>query len=531
MLTIVHSPIKYDFSRNPNYVEITTNNMMVTTNLGLKASCYFSGLFACVTNDTLSINVGTTTYTFTFKPTENLPFFELKEITTETSDEYMIYLANALMHVPAIYTFLKVFPDFTALRIEAINGGTAYNFSTSGTDVTGAAFYKTDGTDNVQTVTRPNYKIQLTLFGKNGVSWDQIVSFSKTPVDNKIRCDLQEYIDKYLSYDLPEFGNWISFECTNCIKEFYVKIEELYGDPPTAHATSFSPGGIMSNGTDTIPYKVLKAGYDTTSSKIVSDTQFNRYIIFSSFLTRQNRKKKISRNQIEYLYYIFPINLLSNAAILTKYYNAIGELVNTTVTLATTPGVQQFDVWAFPITRPFSTFALNEDYVKMEVFVRDNSSGDPLSETFTYILDEEASLEDSFLYHCNSDAGLDTVRCKGVRETSGEYDREFSARTLTINDTLFDGDSELNFAEKVNKWAVHSGWVIKSELTYVEELLLSKKVFMYGNEYGQQIPIPVIITNKSLQRNRTNQNLYGYVIEFEEAIKSQISQANYIPIV
>jgi hypothetical protein len=530
-LTIIDSPTEYNQSRNRNYVQISTDNFTFVVNQGNKALCYFNGLHNAVLNNTLTITFGVTTRTYTFKAATNIGAMEVAYFASGPIEQYMVQLANDLRSDTALSTYIEIIPSGTAVFFKALNGGTAYNMGTSSTTAPSVGFYNQNGTDDIVNQNRPNYKIELQLYGEKtpGV-FELIAAEGKEPSSNKIRCDLSYYIDSYLSYDLPNFGAHASFKCSNVCKKFYVTILEKYGTPPVAQVVSIGPGGFMQNSSDTNIYFSLKAGFDTISNRIIPKNQFTYYNTHNAFLTRQNRTKRISRTQIEYLYFLFHTNPLVGAHLRCRYYHADGSISQATI-YSTTGTVAAGQVWAFPAHTPTGIFSTDETVLKFECWVRDSGNLNALSEVFTFYPDDKVYLEETILYFANSDGGLDTLRCTGVTEASADFEREITERTLTVDDTKYDGDSEQTWNEKTNKGQIFSGWKTREELVYIEELLLSRKIFAYGNEFGQQIEIPLIILNKTHMKHRTKQNMYGYVIEYEEAIKSEISQANYYPVV
>lgn len=533
-LTITLPPENYNFSRNLNYVEIETDNQQYSLNKGVVSNAFFTNLVTAIVNDTITIgwNGGATTRTYTFKATTTIGSLEVAIIGGgQTAKEYITQLANDLMTDTVLAAVFSVTSFESALWVVANAAGTAYSLDACATTVPlGVTWYQA-GTDDISIVNRPNYRIAIELWGKTGATWEKIVSFNKVPSNGKIRCDLASYIDDYLQYDRPQF-TWplFAFACPNVCKTFKVKISEQYGDVPVDVSTSTS--GMVEQALDglkhvSIDYRVLKAGFDTISGRIFKVYQFLFYDTNNLFLTRQQRIKKIAPKQKEFLYYLFQVAPASNACLRKRFYDELGNVTEVFDSF-TDPGIQVYDVWYF-WTHDVELF--NGNYSKLEVCVWDVTGALALSEIFTYLADTSYNLDETILYFFNSDGGMDTVRCVGSAEVDIEVEDEVSERSLAINDTDFDGNLLKVYARKNNKFTVFSGYKTQTELNYIEDLLLSKEVFMYGNKYGQQKEIPVIITTKKLVRDKTNQNLKGYVLEFQEGIYSEISQANYIPVI
>lgn len=539
-LTINNSPTDYNFSRNAQYVEIETDNYTYTANFGTKSVVYFNGLANAVVNNTLTIQWNTVSlYVFTFKSTTTIGSNELAVKASGQADfDYVIQLANDLMSHPGMASLFDVTGLQASLYITAKTAGSAINFTSSATSVSGAQIYRTQGQDNIQTQARPNYAIRLELYGWNGSAWELLVNRKKTPAANKVRFDLGPVTDDYLRYDYPAIfpGSaipFVPFKCSNVIRKFYVAISEEFGNPPTTQSTTVSPTGyissVASNKHLTYPYWILKAGFDASSEKVKPDQQLTYYFSNYAFLTRQPRQKKIYEKQLEWLYYCFNL-AYTNVCLRYRFFDANGtETVY--YSAPTIPGINaaQMDVWGFPVNGPNIGFA-NRAYVKMIVCLYSLDSAAAISENFTYLLKQEQSVETTYLYFANSDGGLDTLLCTGQITEGADLTRDVADRTKTIKDTYFDGHQLQLSAEKQNKNRVFSGWKTQAEMDYMEELFMSNYVFVYGNRYGQDIQAPVIITNKEIVTHQTNQNLRGYVIDYVEAIKSPVSQARYYPI-
>lgn len=534
-LTVILPPEVYDFSRNLNYVEIETDNQQYSLNKGVVSNAFFTNLATAIVNDTITIgwNGGASTRTYTFKAATTIGSLEVAIIGGgQTAKEYITQLANDLMTDTVLAAVFSVTSFESALWVVANAAGAAYSLDACATTVPlGVTWYQA-GTDDISIVNRPNYRIAVELWGKTGATWEKIVSFNKVPSNGKIRCDLASYIDDYLQYDRPDFNSpGSSFEGINCCKFFKVKISEQYGEPPIDVSTTMS--GMSEQALDglkhvSIDYRVLKAGFDTISGRLLPANQFYHITNNDLFLTRQPRTKLIAREQTEFLYYLFESTLTSNACVRKRYYDQNGLLVTTTFTGHTNPGIITYDVWGF--WAHDTDFRDTPTYFKMDVCVWDVGLDIQLSELFTYYADDAAYLDKSLIFFFNSDGGLDTLRCMGVSECDIEVEDETVERSLAIDDTNYNGNIVKNYARKNNKFSAFSGYKTQADLNYIEELLLSKEAFVFGNKYGQQIPIPVIITTKKLVRDKTNQNLKGYVLEYEEAIYSELSQANFIPV-
>lgn len=565
MLTLIHKPYSYGFSRNPNYVEILTDNYRYQANLGQKAHLAISAMENAVVNNTLTIAYGAwpappTTVVFTFKSATNISLNEVAiKGSGQSAEEYATQLANDIMSHAGISPYFILWGYYGQLFIQAISGGTAYNLGATTSTVSGFGFQFQDGTNDVQTVLRDNYNIRLLLQQNINDNWVDVIDIKKPPgIDNKVRMDLRRFIDDCLEYQIPNFKNTstlnVAFKCTKSIRNFRCILEEHYGTPPTAKTTTVSPGDSYDWNDGTIyqllETRILKAGFDSLSARGYSTNQLNYYYNNNSFLTRQPRTKYIRRNQREFLYFISRYQEVTGVIVKFKLYDIYG---NETVSYGlTNPGVYVEselgpsyegsynynlnigEVICFPINYESSPFWNSSNYIKMVVsIVKQSDANINRSEEFTYYLDEEVYKDETTIYFINSDTGLDTIRCFGEQELGSNYERTQVTALNNYNGNTFTVQDKTVFTEKTNTAKIFSGWKTKKELLYADEMLMSHYAFIYNNEFGQNIETPIIFTTKTLVKHETNKNLYGYLIEYYEAIKSEISQARYhtIPII
>jgi hypothetical protein len=532
-LTIIDSPTFYNFSRNSITAKISTDNYATTTNTGKKALGIFIIVQALV-NQTMTVTFNATTYVFTFKAATNIGLLQIAvKSVGQSYDDYCAQVAADLMTSAPIAAAFNVTADYTNLVFTAIAPGPQYSLTGSSTNALGGAFYNNIlGTDNIIVTVKENYKIKLSLYEESAANsgvFNKIIEIEKEPSGNFIKCDLGPIIDNYLEYKMPP--NWSvpsAFFCEQLCKRFYVKINEKYGYPQVTASPTIVPPGFMQNATDTINFSVLKAGFDVVSSRYFGGFQFNFYLFYKSFLTRQPRVKKIARYQTEYLYFLFHNTLTANAAINYTLYDKAGVAVQYVMN-ATAP-IFYGNVWAFPVNEPNGFFVNYPEIVKMEVEVIDLTSFAILSEKFTYLADDEIYLDEKFIFFMNADGGMDTIRMSGSVEHNIDFSYEVAERTLIPFESPYEGDSKTLYSQKTNTTKVFSGFCDQAKLNYIEDLILTKKAFIVGNDYNSKAVIPIIITSKKLVRKKTNQNLKGFVIEYYEAIRSELTEYSYHPI-
>lgn len=522
-MTILNTASDYNLSRNPNYVRVQTNNYTIPVNNGVKAQGVFMGMATNVLDDTMTVDFNGTAIVYTFKNTFNIALKQLSKFPGGDVTAYIAQLVNELNMDPAIANFYEITRLATMIVFTARNPGPQYNLSNSSTSISFLNAYYFDnrfGTNNFTTVIRDNFKIVTELWAETAANsnvFEKVVEIAKEPIVDRIELDLAPFIDNCLAYEFPNALNTIAFLCPQLSKRFYVRNYEYYGTPATQQGLIFT----------TITYHSLKAGFGRTMNKVVPKNQLQFfYWVHQCFLTRQNRFKKIARHQLEYLYFCFDTNIPNPASIRYTCYDAKGKttvFVNTT----TAPNIKIGNVWAFPVNHELGYLASYPEFIKMEVQVIVPLLNQVLSETFTYYADDEVYQDECFLFFANADGGLDTVRMTGKIEASQEFSIETSNRTLTVKDSMYDGDSLVQVKEKTDTYTAFSGFVDKETISYIEDLFLSRKVFILKRSASGLYQMPIVITTKALVKHKTRQNLFGYQVEYYEAQRSELPDYTY----
>ncbi|MBA4166283.1 MAG: hypothetical protein H0X41_01820 [Chitinophagaceae bacterium] len=532
MITIINTASDYNLSRNANYIKVITTNAQYPENVGLKAKGVFNGMWTNNNGDTMTVQWGATIRTYTFGIAFNLATMNLTSFSSLGANP-LNYIANLVAELnsdPALTTFFFISKVYASIEFEAKLPGTVFSLTLSDTTIYDAMFFEENpGTDDIVMLRRENYKIGLAIFQEtqaNSNSFKKVIDIYKEPFVDTIEADIGPILDTCLQYKLPDFSDPFTtgFLCEQLSKKFYVVTTEYYGNPILAYL-NFT----------TFNYTSLKAGFGKSMARLMKINQLNDYYFLNmSFLTRQKRVKKIARTQIEALYFVFPQNLVGQAAMRVKIYYENGTAI-TVSAFITTPGLKQGNVWAFNTHNRYSYFQ-NKDIVRLDMEVIDFATNNTLSEKFTYIADDEVYIDQRFLYFANADGGYDTLRMTGKVEDSLDFEYEVAKRTPTVNDLNSDGDSVMLFNQKTNITTVFSGYVDRETILYIEDLFLSKKAFtsreierfgLGGVAQIQVLEIPIIITSKTLVRHKTRNNLFGYAVEFYEANSSELPDHTY----
>ena len=360
------------------------------------------------------------------------------------------------------------------LLIEAINNGTDYNLSETGSTMTfGAGTAITAGVDdvlnedyallmnaelvtNIHTEPRTSGVLALQASGVLDEKNDQMkLDFF----------DLHEIARGIIESSLPD-NPWDIFlqdrtaaVATIELIEFYAGQQwkgkiDIYGDIKEYATAIFINGGVS------LP--------DMPGD--INDLSISGLM---SFLTSQNREKVVSPDQPEWLSILMPP---CNMQVVYTIYYSDGSISTTTTSysLSYFPGVVTipcgWDQCGFGA--PFKQATYYTVQVMIVLF-----STVPYSEIFTFILDRRYFRDVRYFLMENSQGGWDTMRTVGVTKLSAKYTVNSSRRALNVDSTAMRGTIEMVINEEDQTETIRSGWLQdRDEAEYYRQLFLSTRI-------------------------------------------------------
>lgn len=539
MIKILRSATQYNLSKSPVVFKLETDNLWITQNIGDKAFCTHGWSGSPSVGNAFKIQWATGSVTYTFVTTLSGP----NQIRTNTgslsTSAYTAQVVSDILLNATISSLFSVIAAAYIIEIRALNAGTIYTFSNGGNTAYTDFYNQKNGTNNIIDVQRPNYGIYIEFYVYDTFSGTTSKLIHKTlkkfstpePVlKQELEIEISEILNAFLDYDIPKAGSSTAFLCENVLKRFYFHFLEMYGEPPTWNFSGVQPYSYLispySNGYSIDGY-ILKAGFSRKHSKLIDKEQFtNYYHLNKSFLTRQPRTKKIVRHQPEYLYFVLPIDYPGqNLCILVNSIDAADNIVSISPQSITTGPLLKNGAWCFPINFPGS-FIATDNNLKYTVWVGNvlNPSV-PLSEVFTYQIDEDFYLDEKIIMFTNSDGGFDTWRSLGKVKKGLDYDKENYSSIISLYDSSDKGENNVGIVTEQEKYKCSSGFLTQSQSDWLMDLFISEKVVEY--DPVNNLYTPIVITNKNLEKDETQQNIKSFELEYYYSDKGK--STNYLP--
>lgn len=545
-LTIIKNPSHYNFSKSPVMCEIETDNYDDVGNFGNKAfalfftSSFVLGNYFKIVSTALTIQLDAINTT-----TPTVGKIRVKDGGDTLTTFWNKVLADILLNtsITALYNVTQ--DGLGGFLFNAINPGPQYSLNASiANTTTGNFFNYVDGTDDIHTGHKPNYRIRLEIkqedtatFPLSLPAFKTIYTAQKEPYNNRVKFDLSKFLNVGLGYYFPTPNLAAITLCNQVCKKFFVSIKEFYGTPAVEHATTITPSGGLQSGTqDTLPAFLLKAGLSPKWTKYyVENLQVLNYIWSNPFfLTTQSSFKKIKINQPEYLYFLlyddydsaFPQDL--RLKIVTHLDD--GTQLSVIALLYNLP-FYKGQTFCFPINPSggeiWSKMLTYDNISKFVVSIISTHPSAAISPEFTYIPNYDPIGEDRIFLYTNSLGGVDTWRSEGNYENDINFENEVFNRIYFTDDSKYLGMNSQTQTYKQDTFKVFSGWKTQDEIDGFEELFLADYKVEVLNTL---IYMPITITTKRYRRHKTNENLKGIEIEYYHQFKSPVTDKLAAPL-
>lgn len=537
MLTVTENPSDYNFSKSPVICEIETDNMYTAPISGVKAKGTYTFSVGVAVGAFIEIITTTTTLHLDFIAYTN-PATVGKLRQKDPGDSFTDYwdkiesdmLLNS--YISSNYTITQ--DGLGAFTLDAINTGLQYSLHNCVYNGLGINFFNYfSGSDDIPSMIKPNYEIRVELFIetlKNSGVYESVILVKKQPYSTqKVKFDLQKYVDACLDYYFPEPDLSTIKLCEETGKQFFIQIQEYFGTPSTVQTVTINPSLIMeADGFSTKKGDIIKAGFSPRWNKVQPKNQLSAYVwSYPLFLTSRKYKKVIKKNQPEYLYFCLATDVATDdiqLKFIKKYNDGTADL---TAYSAKYIGVcKKGSVFCFPVNTNGeiidATLSANNPaaYKFIVSVVSETDQATNISPEYEYILDYDQLGEDRIFLFSNSMSGVDTLRTTGNYEQNTEFARDVSSRVYWTTDKHHLGSNSESNTYKKETFTAFTGWLSADDLKWVEELFLAKyKVEVIDiNTYA-----PITITSAKLRKHATNQNLYGVDIEYYHQLTSNVT--------
>jgi len=321
-----------------------------------------------------------------------------------------------------------------------------------------------------------NYRINLKLFVNNElVAHEAILPNS----ENIATFELSDYLNKQIKNIMPGAIKIVEYD------DVCVPFSFSYFD--TFGATN-ERINIYQSGT----FNAIRGGI----SKEVGYVDVLGFVS-SKFLTNQNRTKKISLQQPEYLYFFSLKDATFSCLIKKQLFNHLIE------SNLHTFQAKKNCVYQIPTG---SDIVTDKNLISYNVYVK-NSRDEVVSEVFNYVIDNNYQ-HNTFLIFKNSIGGYDTMRTTSKLIVKNKIKRE----VIQYEDVL------MNIKNKnILNFEINSGHIFYANTQHISEMLMSNDIYiLYKGLY-----INVICENKENVDFQNDKFISNINLKFKSVVTSE----------
>ncbi|MDR6195166.1 DUF5977 domain-containing protein [Siphonobacter sp. SORGH_AS_0500] len=309
--------------------------------------------------------------------------------------------------------------------------------------------------------------------------------------------EIQEQLEALLERKAPDFNQVKIDVCSGLVTPYYCVLtienndEEIYSyTQPVQYA--------------------IKAGVNERDYAAYKDLFFTEYIGKNRrFLTWSNITKIIHPDQPEFLYWL--TNGSPNPTSLKVCYLVrFADGTNETGCSETLSNVYPFSVHCVPVGPKALGLNKKEKIVVSYRVWLTNQADERLSEYREYKIEQEYRRNVRFVIFANSLGGYDTMYLVGRGEENLKVTRNISERFTGWEYLPSYSEQVINTTRGTRELTISTGWLNKSVLRYLEELLLTKEAYLVTDRaYVALVPV-----FDSLRSQVDDEDLIGRTLTF-----------------
>ena len=520
-ITIDSEPEVVSPVENMISLELTSDNFILDAGEYFDLLLRFDSKF--ILNETLTLNIDGVNYVFTALVAPDTLGNSIPEGTPYASiDLWVKAVVTAINRNPFIsINYIVQSDDTDKIHFIAREKGNTWNITWSSNN---ADVFEDSETLGLNVVNRTDLKLVMNLYYQPVFNaeplHEEFVYFDTLelpPNDSgKAIFYLQRLLKRIFALgedDIPNFANAGLTLCVNTIKQYYFSIGEKYGTPVINYAFTESAFKLALNG----GFSLRTAANQPLYTDII-ETQ-------EKFFNLHPLVKYITATQHEYLYYYHRYTFADKGkfTVRVNVYDNEGKLSDAgTRTYVEKATPKQHELHYFPIAYE-DVFAVydgldqfNGEISKYEVWVED-STGDPITETRTFIVDYTNQLyEREFCFR-------NPFGCYEFIVLHGKKEKGMLTKKALFSSVLTPGYSAESPQVKVTTTTVQQSDVVggrmrsKDTAEWFMGFLNSKDVREVVNEKY----IPVIINNKDDQVWKDAVNLNEFSLNIKGAFNNE----------
>lgn len=509
-VSVILAPGYFQLARNPIIARFNSNMYYATLGAKARIKLKVTGTGA-VAGEYITLPWGLDSVTFTFAASLDNSGTKLRTAGVLSLANFILQLAQDIAENYHISTNYKITTDSSGVILQAINKGSDYSF-------TGETETMTDGvleqnSAGVDEQIQDNFKIYTELWVEDvylSGNYYKKTTLELDAVNGVAQVDLQTLLLRYTQNQFPSYRTTSIVRASYPQKRYYIRYAEKYGTTPEVKA--IKTGDVS---------RVLRAAcsYEEFPGSI---NFFDDYILPApvKFLTLQPRTKYVNTTQQEYLYYMVPDDSYTSIYIELKVYWTDGT-DGTSSLAGRTIASEKYNIYMFPTgydaldvgaVNPAKT--VSKYQVKV---IATTGMASVNSEAMVYIVDSKKYIDEQVFQFIGSQAGCDTLWCKGKHTDGIEVEKEVAEKLLQYTYQPVNGQRYQYFSQLQDVKTQTTGWYSREYINYLREFLLSEAVRQdVDGEW-----VPVIINPGSWTLHQSQQNLYALSFEYVTAFSNQ----------
>jgi hypothetical protein len=382
------------------------------------------------------------------------------------------------------------------LAFAAKNDGTLYNITLKATDITDVSVYQE--TAGIDSVIADDYSIYVAPYIYSGLPLTtDALGKELLPIndDNIVEADLSEYLKSSIitQFTYP-FNGVYARTLADGVKKYYIKYAEYEnGSMQLLRSTYDNPKYVIRGGLKRIDSDFF---YNEDGNYFDYANNFQRFLNWAP-------TEKITYPGVPELLY-FLKSTTGNLTVKLKMKKVdVAEATSTLVTIT----ADQYTITELSVG--LADLLPAEDGTNVEWFEIwiENLASEAVSEVRKFTVDQTFYLNKRVLFFQNSFDLYETICCTGVLQVDDSFKQE---EIEVLKGPVF-RRAVINL-EQAQVYTLSSGFLPGIEYrNWLTEVMLSKDTFLMLGHFL----LPVIITNKKVNRSKDREHLYSITFSFE----------------
>lgn len=329
--------------------------------------------------------------------------------------------------------------------------------------------------------------------------------------------EIQNQLDPLLERTAPEFNQARISVADKLVSPYYCVLSVENDDEEVSSVT--------------LPVEyVVKAGIAEVDYAPYKELFFSDYIGSQRrFLTWAKNDKVLQPDQPEFLYFLTncnPVPSLLKLCYEVRYIDYATE----TESAFELANILPYTAYCVPVGPKALGLDLKEKEILDYQVWLENESGQRISEIRAYRMSQDYHRNIRFIVFANSLGGFDTLAMTGQGDETLKLSRNVSERFTGWEFLPSYSEKVINQVTGQRMLSIATGWLKKEELRYLEELMLSKEVYLVTDRAF----VPLIPREDAIRTAIDDEDLIGRTLSFDfgnpQTNFSALPDPSYLPI-